>query len=208
MRKVVFLIDPGHGGMINGKYQTAGKRSPKLPDGSTLYEGVNNRDNARILIEMLKKEGLDAIDIVNSEQDVTLGERVRRANNFAKKRKCLYVSLHSNAAGNGKEFHPAKGISVFTSKGETKSDYFAEIALNNLIQAFKDTMRFRFDRTDGDKDKEADFYVLKNTKMPAVLFELGFHTNLEEVLKIQTREFKTSAMNAIVKACIQFESNY
>ena len=33
------ILDAGHGGMINGKYQTKGKRSPVWEDGSVLYEG-------------------------------------------------------------------------------------------------------------------------------------------------------------------------
>ena len=40
--------------------------------------------------------------------------------------------------------------------------------------------RMRKDNTDGDPDKEADFYVLKKTSMPAVLTENFFMTNGEE----------------------------
>ena len=39
MSQYTWLLDPGHGGIIDGVYQTAGKRSPKFPDGSVLYEG-------------------------------------------------------------------------------------------------------------------------------------------------------------------------
>ena len=36
------IIDTGHGAMINGKYQTPGKRSPKWSKG-VLYEGMFNK---------------------------------------------------------------------------------------------------------------------------------------------------------------------
>ena len=35
----------------------------------------------------------------------------------------------------------------------------------------------RFDNSDGDPDKEADFYILRNTKCPAVLTENFFMDN-------------------------------
>ena len=44
MSRYTWLLDPGHGGFIDGVYQTAGKRSPEFPDGSRLYEGEFNRD--------------------------------------------------------------------------------------------------------------------------------------------------------------------
>jgi len=39
-------------------------------------------------------------------------------------------------------------------------------------------LRLRKDSSDGDLDKEAHFYVLKNTKMPAVLIECAFMDTL------------------------------
>ena len=40
---------------------------------------------------------------------------------------------------------------------------------------------FRMDVSDGDKDLEADFYVLKNTNCPAVLVECMFQDNKSDV---------------------------
>ena len=44
------ILDAGHGGLINGVYQTKGKRSPIWPDGRQLFEGVFNRQ----IVELLK----------------------------------------------------------------------------------------------------------------------------------------------------------
>ena len=33
----LWILDNGHGGIIEGEYQTAGKRSPVWDDGSQLY---------------------------------------------------------------------------------------------------------------------------------------------------------------------------
>lgn len=43
MSKYLWLLDPGHGGVIDGEYQTPGKRSPLLEDNKQLYEGEFNR---------------------------------------------------------------------------------------------------------------------------------------------------------------------
>ena len=41
--KYIWILDNGHGGIINGVYQTAGKRSPIWADGTQLFEGEFNR---------------------------------------------------------------------------------------------------------------------------------------------------------------------
>ncbi|MEF1204613.1 hypothetical protein [Photobacterium damselae] len=43
MKQPLFILDAGHGGIINGQYQTEGKRSPIWDDGSQLFEGEFNR---------------------------------------------------------------------------------------------------------------------------------------------------------------------
>lgn len=203
--KYKYLIDPGHGGMVNGKYVTPGKRSPKFEDGSQLFEGVNNRDLTKRLIANLQSENIDCIDIVASEQDISLETRVQRANKQHQIKKSLYISIHSDAAGDGTNWHPASGISVYTSKGQTKSDEFAQIIFDELHEQFGDTVKWRTETSDGDKDKEEDFYVLRNTNCPAVLLELGFHTNKEEAKKMLTPEFKNKVVLAITYAIKKFE---
>jgi len=52
MSRYTWLLDPGHGGIIDGVYQTAGKRSPRFPDGSILYEGEFNRDVVKRIMQL------------------------------------------------------------------------------------------------------------------------------------------------------------
>lgn len=205
MSKYLYIFDPGHGGLINGKYQTAGKRSPKFEDGKVLFEGVNNRDNVRRIMDKFRAHGLDCINIVGSEEDVPLPVRVKDANKLHPMRHCIYISIHSDAAGDGKDWHPASGITIYTSKGKTKSDPIATSLVFRFKKEFGHEVRFREDNTDGDPDKEADFYVLKNTKMPAVLCELGFHTNKEECMRMQTLEFKNKIVNAFLQWALELE---
>lgn len=198
--KLLIILDPGHGGAIKGVYQTPGKRSPKFDDGSVLYEGVNNRDNVNRIMTALKAEGIDCVDIVKSNKDIPLQDRVLAANELSKTRKCVYISFHSDAAGDGVYWHPASGISVYTSVGDTPSDPLAEIMLNELAANFGNKVKWRTDKTDGDADKEENFYVLKNTICPAMLIECGFHTNKDEAKSMLSDSWKIEYVKAVVSA--------
>jgi N-acetylmuramoyl-L-alanine amidase len=87
--------------------------------------------------------------------------------------KFYYHSVHANAFG----VESAKGVEVWTSRGETKSDQLATLYYNQLNNL---GWPMRPDMADGDPDKEEDFTVLKETPMPALLTETGFYTNYEE----------------------------
>ena len=205
MSKYLYIFDPGHGGLVDGKYQTAGKRSPKFADGRVLFEGVNNRDNVQRIMKAFRDNGLECVDVVDSDNDVSLIERVKKANKLSKDRKCVYISIHSDANGDGVKWDQASGMSVYTSNGQTKSDVFASIVIDELYNKFTSTIKWRTDSTDGDKDKEENFYVLKNTDCPAILCELGFHTNEAETKRMMTLDYKNKIVDAMVASAIKWE---
>lgn len=165
------LLDNGHGGVIDGVYQTSGKRSPIWGDGSILYEGEFNRAIVNGIIEELTRLNIPYVNICPELEDISLSERVKRANKYPDG---VYISIHSNAGPAG-----AEGYELFTYYGESKSDTFATIIAKKFQEEFP-TIKFRSDYADGDIDKEAAFYVLKHTKMPAVLTENFFMTNEHE----------------------------
>ena len=178
--KYIWILDNGHGGMIDGVYQTAGKRSPVWPDGEVLYEGVFNRAIVDRLMVLCKANNIDAVNLVDTQDDVPLSYRTDKANSIAKSsgKPCIYVSIHAN----GFDEEQANGWSVYTSRGETKSDEIATILFNKSMIEFKGEY-MRKDTTDGDVDKEANFDVLANTSMPAILSENFFMTNYDNCHK-------------------------
>lgn len=180
--KKVFLLDPGHGGIIDDIYQTQGKRSTQWPDGSQLFEGEFARAIVGRILDWSMLFGINCIDIIDSEDDIPLSERVSKANKyiFLGKENVIYVSIHANAGG-------GRGIEVFTSPGQTASDEIATVFLKKLGIVFPD-VRKRTDYSDGDADKEANFYVLKKTIMPAVLTENFFMDNKAECMNILMTE--------------------
>ncbi len=188
MNEKIWLLDPGHGGLHpeTGEYVTSGKRSPEWSDGSQYFEGEGNRDIVKRIVEKCRKTGILALDIVNDWQDVPLSTRVNRANAiYAYYKNSVYVSVHSN----GFSQESANGYSVYTSPGQTKSDKYADILLSYMEHEFPDH-KLRKDMSDSDLDKEAAFYVLRKTKMPAVLSENFFMTNKRECDLLLTEEFR------------------
>jgi len=169
MSKFIYVIGAGHGGIINGIPQTAGKRSKDLGNG-VIFEGVSNRRLVQKIIKELKKLKFEFVELVPEQIDISLSERVQRINKIPR---AIYFSIHSDGFPDNR----ANGWSAFTSYGETKSDKIATILYKFAKKA---GLKLRTDFSDGDSDKEAGFYVLKNTYCPAVLVENLFMTNLKD----------------------------
>lgn len=170
------IIDRGHATLdIHKKYATPGKQFT-FPDGLKVYEGYENQKYAEVIAKFAMLEGFQVLFTVkpNDPKDPTLIDRVKYANTHKDRKTSLFLSIHNNAGG-GK----GQGTEVFTSKGKTLSDTFSESIFREIAHSFP-YRKMRTDTTDGDMDKEENFYVLKNTSMPAVLLEIGFFDNRED----------------------------
>ena len=185
------LIDPGHG--IN----TPGKRSP---DGA-LLEYLWNRQVAEFLFKYLQALGYDVQYVVTEIEDIPLATRVYRVNEVCKiygSQNVLLLSIHGNAAGNGTAWMNAQGWCCFTTIGQTRSDTVAECLYKAFEEDFKDR-KIRYDRSDGDKDWEKEFYICRQTFCPAVLIENFFYDNREECQFMLKEETKERIAKAIAK---------
>lgn len=206
---LVFL-DAGHGGIIDGKYVTPGKRSPSFSDGCVLYEGVYNREIVSKLEDKLSKyaklskQDVRFVTVSDLYEDTPLWKRVKKANDTWEEMgrpDSIYISVHANAFGTN--WNKASGFEVFTSKGQTKSDIFSSI----LIDTLKDwipNVKWRTDNSDGDEDKEANFQVLRDTLMPAILSENGFMTNREEAGRMMNSGFREDVAQAHFVAIMKY----
>ena len=66
--------------------------------------------------------------------------------------------------------------------------------------------KLRKDMSDSDLDKEAAFYVLRKTKMPAILSENFFMTNRKECELLLTDEFRQRIANCHFKMIKKVEN--
>lgn len=200
-QRYFWLFDAGHGGVINGVPQTAGKRSPEWDKG-ILYEGVSNRIIRKKVRDLCEEAGFCCWNVDNSNIDVSLSTRVHSINNFASSSflKCIVISFHSDAFTNEK----ASGWSAYTSKGETDSDKVAEIMYK---YAKKAKFKLREDFSDGDSDKQADFYILRKTICPAVLVENFFMTNKKDYDFLMSENGQNKIAKVIFNSIKHIEEN-
>jgi N-acetylmuramoyl-L-alanine amidase len=195
MINMIPVLDNGHGGVIDGVYQTKGKRSPDWEQG-VLYEGAFNRWIVNGVIERLDKLNKPYFHVSPELEDISLSARVERANKiYSKNGKNTYLlSIHANAGG-------GTGWEIFTSPGQTSSDKIAE----EFAKGFKNDLpiKGRMDMSDGDMDKEAKFYVLTKTIGPAILVECGFMDNKEDYKKLWDKCFREKVINSIVDTILK-----
>lgn len=91
---MLIILDNGHG------KETPGKRSPKWEDGSQLFEYEFNRDITRRIQNRLTELNIESVLLVPEEEDISLSERCRRANEIFKGRPdSILISIHANAGG-------------------------------------------------------------------------------------------------------------
>lgn len=208
------LIDNGHGISTPGKCSPDGKHRE--------YKWA--REIARKIVISLKAKGYDAELLVPEEGDIALGQRVMRANavcDMYGKHNVVLVSIHNNAAGNGIEWKTAGGWAAYTSKGQTKADMVANHlyqAADRFLKEYKKLFEaekkkgsydskqrpIRTDYGDGDPDMEEDFYILKQTKCPAVLTESMFQDNKKDVAYINSEEGKSAIVALHVEGIISY----
>ncbi len=174
----MIVFDFGH------SKKTLGKRSAIREDGTRYFEYEGNRKIGYLAMSKLDNLGIKyelCLD-PEDENDKSLKDRVATANQICKKYgkdKCLFISLHSNAASSSDEWKDnARGWSVYTSMGSTKSDKIATLFYEEAQKLLpKYSMTLRKDMSDGEPDYDENFYVLKNTACPAILLEQLFFTS-------------------------------
>lgn len=166
------ILDNGHGS------NTPGKCSPD----KRLREYAYCREIVKRIAGKLQVEGIPHYVLVPEEQDVSLAERCRRANKYhtqqmGKGISTILISVHNNAAGNS-GWHKASGWSGWVyPKSSAKSRRLAQLLYKECEERGLKGNRC----VPKEKYWEANFYILKNTIMPAVLTENLFQDNKEEV---------------------------
>ena len=146
----------------------------------------------------------DDIKGITSSQELV--RRVKFVNELCDKygtKNCLYVSIHVNAAASDGKWHTGTGWEAYTTKGKTGSDTLATFLYKRAEQNLEGK-KIRTDYSDGDPDKESDFYVLKNTKCVAVLTENFFQDNKEDVEYMLSDEGRHAIIRTHLEGVIDY----
>lgn len=178
------LIDNGHG------CNTPGKRSP---DGS-LHEWQWTRGIAASIVDGLQARGHDASLLVAEDADVSLRERVVRANRHAD---AIVVSVHVNAAGMGNAWRLARGWSVHVSRNSGMGSRRLAALLADSARAHGLTVRTPMPQCDYWTQNLA---ICRDTRCPAVLTENLFMDNRQDCALLLSTEGQKAIVDAHVQA--------
>lgn len=156
-KDIKIFLDPGHGGH----------------DPGTINREFNleEADLALVITKRIAKLLESYYYVAMSRREDVYRSLSKRASDANRFNADYFFSIHLNSASNPN----ANGFELFTSPGDTAADPVATAIYDEWNISAK-----RPDKSDGDPDKEAHFTVLKKTKMPAVLIEVGFISNRRE----------------------------
>jgi N-acetylmuramoyl-L-alanine amidase len=160
--KMYICIDPGHGGGDPGAVSKDGVQEKRI-----------NLFVAQRVKTYLERAGAKVLMARNDDTNVGLGSRVLRANQV----RCDYfVSIHANAA----DAESANGYEVFHYPGSVGGVSLA----NKVAKAYGTASGMPLRRV-----TSANFQVLRDTLMPAILIELGFLTNDKDLALLKEPAF-------------------
>ena len=177
--KPKIVLDPGHGGKDPGAVSPGGIKEKDINLAVAKKLAAKLSSYADVYLTRWTDKELG-----NSDKE-DLGARVNLANSL---KADVFVSIHCNSASNP----TAQGMEVYTLPGRGPADELAQA----IIDAWAEVFPGRPVRG----HKEANFYVLQETSMPAVLVELGFLSNPEEEKLLANEDFQVKAADALVLA--------
>ncbi|MCL2014893.1 MAG: N-acetylmuramoyl-L-alanine amidase [Defluviitaleaceae bacterium] len=177
----IVMLDPGHGGHDPGAVR------------GTVRESDLNMQIMQKLQMLIDADGIiRAYTTRNTDVFVPLVERAAMGNVIAD----IFVSIHHNAANNA----GIHGLETFFLTSEI--DNFRTLTNRNLADIMHRNLLMMLGSADRGV-RPANFSVLRNSHIPAVLLELGFMSNSGELARMQTEEFQWQAARAIYNSLLE-----
>lgn len=201
-------LDDGHGTKTAGKRTVALKEDIKFngktrKKGSIIHENEFNEAIMKKVEPHLKRCGISYMETAPTDDDTSLNTRAKRANDA----NCdVLVSIHANALEGTKWQTGAYGLVVIKTKGcQSKTDKLAKIMYKHLKEVdFPSNGETKYGVRTDTGISGFTLAILRQTKMPAVLVELGFMDNWNDVKKMCTEKFQNECAEAIAKAVCEY----
>lgn len=175
-------LDAGHG------LYTAGKQTP-----TGIKEWTINDKVCDYATEYLEPYDTDILRTDGNEgnKDEPLQQRVQ---SYIKAGVKAFASVHHNAFT--ADWNDATGVEVYVDKNATDDDLkFAEIVYNKLV---------KYTGLRGRGIKRADFTVIKQNDIPAILIEGGFMDSTNDYKIITSEEGQRAYARAVAEGFIEF----
>jgi N-acetylmuramoyl-L-alanine amidase len=173
----VVVLDPGHGGPDPGAVGIGG-----------IHEADIVLDVGLQVADLLTQQGVQVVLTRSADTDLDLDPRVQIAERADGD---LFVSIHANAISLSRP--EVNGIETYYFAG--RSLPLAQTMHSNMLQV------------PGTQDRgvrQARFYVIRNTSMPAVLLEIGFVTGSQDAALLSDPNFRSQMAAAIARGIVQY----
>jgi N-acetylmuramoyl-L-alanine amidase len=183
LRGKTIVIDPGHGGNDTGAIGPSNlkEKTVTLAIGKEL-QNLLTSNGARVIMTRTTDKSVAYIGASDKEE---LAARVAIANNANAD---LFVSIHADAYSG-----QAGGTTTYVY--DTQNAGLAPLVQANLVSQLKLNDR---------GIQQSDYYVLKNTTMPAILTEAAFITNTREEKLLMNRSFDKKVAIGIYNGINQY----
>ena len=175
-------LDAGHGLTTPGK---------QTPDGIKEWD-LNDRVRDKIAA-ILSNYYVEIVHLDNDEGSVDepLIDRLRL---YKKLQVCLVASIHHNATIG--KWNTATGVEVFTDRNPTQQDLkLANLIYNKLVN---------YTGLKGRGIKQANFTIINQNSIPAVLIEGGFMDGTNDYIYITSNNGQAAYARAVAEAIIEF----
>lgn len=178
------VLDPGHGGTDRG----ARTKTPFCEEKRVCLQ------TTRLVKKYLDQLGYHVVMTRNTDAFVSLSRRVEIASQAGS---AIFVSIHYNASRNP----TAQGIEIFFF--DSKEHRSRAVSSKKLADAILPRL-VRRTQSPSRGVKKGNFYVIRETPMPAILIEGGFISNPRERGLLKTRDYQEKIARGIADGIDQY----
>lgn len=170
------VLDAGHGG----------------EDGGTVEQAATEKEiNLAVVLklkELLEEQGIRVVLTRDKDIFMKLEERVQIANG---EKADLFISIHCNYYEKDSSIY---GLECYYCKSGEEGKHYAERIMETIEESKNIVSR---------NVKPADYYILKNTTVPAVLVEIGYLSNYNERNQLMSEEYQEKLAGELVKGIVK-----
>lgn len=171
------MIDPGHGGKDTGAIGVNGFREKHV-----------NLGVSKAIYDLLRQRGYAVRMTRDRDAFINLDNRVQQANRWNPQ---LFVSIHADSIRN----RTIRGFTIYIARGASAHSIRAANSIETELLNLG---------IPGRGIRRANYRVLKYTRCPAVLVELGYLTNPSEATLLANPEYQQKLAQTIAVAIGNF----
>ena len=182
------VIDAGHGGRDDGCSGRSGIKESgiNLMIAKTLKSYLETLD-INIVMTRSDGNGLYSANAKNYKQS-DMENRIKIIDEAAPN---MVISIHQNSFSDSAQ----RGAQAFFQEGDEKSRILAENVQKQLLDQLPEA---RVESNDGD------YYLLKESGVPAIIVECGYLTNEEDERLLGTEEYRNQVAYAVMCGVIRY----